>query len=152
MRSVVPSLLLYSMTVKQSVFSLIGLRSEHLDSWSLIMISLISVDLVVNVLKFPVLRPSAQWLEAINVDGSLGSSIIEIRLDYPIIDPTEIENYNKARSACIIIEILWTKLKYDIIVNSPNLTANVTKGGGRVRNISSGYKKAHTIWRKKRET
>ena len=118
------------MTVKQSVFSLIGLRSEQLDSWSLIMISLISVDLVVNVLKFPVLRPSAQWLEAINVDGSLGSSIIEIRLDYPIIDPTEIENYNKARSACIIIEILWTKLKYDIIVNSPNLTAHVTKGGG----------------------
>ena len=48
------------MTVKQSVFSLIGLRSEQLDSWSLIMISLISVDLVVNVLKFPVLRPSAQ--------------------------------------------------------------------------------------------
>ena len=75
---------------------------------------------------------------------SLGSNIIEIRLDYPILDPTETENYNKARSACIIIEILWTKMKYDIILNSPNLTAHVTKsgvGGGGFVTHRAGIKK-----------
>ena len=38
-----------------------------------------------------------------------------------------IENYNKVQSACIVIEILWIKLKYDLILNSPNLTAHVSK-------------------------
>ena len=83
---------------------------------------------------------------------SLGSSIIEIRLDYPILDPTEIENYNKARSASIIIEISWTKMKYDIILNSPNLTAHVTKrgGGGGFVTHRAGIKK-HTQYEERKE-
>ena len=32
---------------------------------------------------------------------------------------SKIENYNKARSACIVIEILWIKLKYDLILSLP---------------------------------
>ena len=28
----------------------------------------------------------------------------------------EIENYNKAQSACIVIEISWIKLKYNLIL------------------------------------
>ena len=32
---------------------------------------------------------------------------------------SKIENYNKARSACIIIKIIWIKLKYDLILSLP---------------------------------
>ena len=32
---------------------------------------------------------------------------------------SKIENYNKTRSACIAIEILWIKLKYDLILSLP---------------------------------
>ena len=39
----------------------------------------------------------------------------------------QIGNYQKARSACIVIKILWIKLKYDLILNSPNLTVHVSK-------------------------
>lgn len=72
MCSVALSLLLYSMTVKPSVFSLIGLHSEQLDLLSLIMISLISVDLVINVFRFLVLRPPDQRLETIKVERESG--------------------------------------------------------------------------------
>ena len=39
----------------------------------------------------------------------------------------KIGNYKKARSACIVIKILWIKLKYNLILNSPNLTEHVSK-------------------------
>ena len=41
----------------------------------------------------------------------------------------KIENYNNTRSACIVIEILKIKLKYDLILDSPNLTVHVSKSG-----------------------
>ena len=41
------------------------------------------------------------------------------------------ENYDKAQSACIVIEILWIKLKNDLIPNSLNLSAHVSKMGFR---------------------
>ena len=55
------------------------------------------------------------------------SSLLEtcaVRLGEFSIRSTEIswsktENYNKAWSACIVIEILWIKLKYDLILSLP---------------------------------
>ena len=48
-------------------------------------------------------------------------------LDQNAILWNRIENYNKARSACIVTKILWIKLNYDFILDSPNLNVHILK-------------------------
>ena len=64
--SLAPSLLLCSMAVESSNLSLFELLFKQLDSFSLIMIRLISVELAVkNVFKTLVIRPLTQQLQTI---------------------------------------------------------------------------------------
>ena len=41
----------------------------------------------------------------------------------------KIEKYGKARSACIVLEILWIKLKYNLALNFSNLLHMSSKAG-----------------------
>ena len=46
-----------------------------------------------------------------------------------LLENQENKKYNKVPSACIAIEILWIKKKYNLVLNSPNLTAHASKSG-----------------------
>ena len=75
---------------------------------------------VTSILKAKtLLYLSARFSNRVNgPKNQQGKNSIEFSIRSTEVLSIKIEYYNKARSACIVIEVLWIKLRYDLILPS----------------------------------